>query len=99
MDDDRAPLEGRLEGWKEIASFVKRDVSTARRWEGEEGLPVRRHEHKKRSSVYAYPRELEAWRAARGPEGAQPRQGLRSSSVWVSLAAAVLILSSTGSIA
>jgi len=92
MSDDASPLDERLEGWKEIASFVKRDESTARRWEREEGLPVRRHEHRKRSSVYAYRRELEAWRLARKPEGARQPGAGRHSPVWVSLAAAGLIL-------
>jgi Tol biopolymer transport system component len=94
MTDEESPLDERLEGWKEIASFVKRDESTARRWEREEGLPVRRHEHRKRSSVYAYRRELEAWRVARGPEAGRP--GPRLSPGWISLAIAGLMLFSRG---
>jgi Tol biopolymer transport system component len=54
-----------LESWKEIAAYLQRDAKTARRWEKEEGLPVHRHNHKSRSSVYAYPNELDAWRASR----------------------------------
>jgi len=96
MSDDASPLDERLEGWKEIALFVKRDESTARRWEREEGLPVRRHEHRKRSSVYAYRRELEAWRLARVPEGARRSRGPRHSPVWVRLAVAGLILFGRG---
>jgi len=57
-----------LESWKEIAAYLQRDVSTVSRWEKNEGLPVHRHEHLKRSSVYAIPAELDAWRAARQPE-------------------------------
>src|SRR5215831_8628631 len=60
-----APSEGllcdRLNSWKEIAAYLKRDVRTLHRWEAEEGLPIRRHLHKKRGSVYAYRSELEAW--------------------------------------
>ena len=56
-----------LESWKEIAVYLKRDVRTVIRWEKKEGLPVRRHLHQARSSVYAYPSELEAWKAAREP--------------------------------
>src|SRR4026207_144527 len=44
----------RLNSWKEIAAYLKRDVRTLRRWEVDEGLPIRRHLHKKRGSVYAY---------------------------------------------
>ena len=56
------PLPGdRLNSWKEIAAYLKRDVRTLHRWEAEEGLPISRHLHKKRGSVYAYRSELEAW--------------------------------------
>ena len=55
----------RLDSWKEIASFFRRDVRTVQLWEKSEGLPVKRHHHKKSGSVYAYRRELESWRAMR----------------------------------
>ncbi len=42
-----------------------RNTTTARRWEREEGLPVHRLSHKSRSSVYAYPAEIDTWRASR----------------------------------
>ena len=57
--------ERRLESWKEIGAFLQRDLRTARRWEKEEGLPVHRHTHNSRSSVYAYPSEIDAWRVSR----------------------------------
>jgi len=28
-----------LQGWKEIAAYVSRDVSTAKRWEKQRGVP------------------------------------------------------------
>jgi Tol biopolymer transport system component len=59
--------ETALESWKEIAAYLKRDVRTVKRWEKAEALPVRRHLHQARSSVYAYASELEAWKAARQP--------------------------------
>ena len=62
------PEETALESWKEIAAYLKRDVRTVKRWEKSERLPVRRHLHQARSSVYAYPSELEAWKAAREPD-------------------------------
>src|SRR5258707_9713689 len=67
--------EIRLESWKEIAASLQRNAVTARRWEKEEGLPVHRHSHKSRSSVYAYPSEIDAWRASRKvvPEPAPAR--------------------------
>ena len=54
-----------LQSWKEIGAYLQRDSTTARRWEKEEGLPVHRHTHKSRSSVYAYPSEIDAWRVGR----------------------------------
>jgi TolB-like protein/tetratricopeptide (TPR) repeat protein len=55
----------RLDSWKEVASFFRREVRTVQLWEKNEGLPVRRQYHKKLGSVYAYRRELEAWWVAR----------------------------------
>jgi TolB-like protein/Tfp pilus assembly protein PilF len=55
------PLGDRLNSWKEIAAYLKREVRTLHRWEAEEGLPIHRHLHRQRGSVYAYRPELEAW--------------------------------------
>src|SRR5688572_5086126 len=57
----------RLDSWKEIAAYLKRDVSTVQRWEKKEGLPVHRHVHDKLGSVYAFRAELEDWRRAGHP--------------------------------
>jgi Tol biopolymer transport system component len=59
--------ESPLESWKEIAAYLERDVSTVRRWEKRENLPVRRYLHQTRSSVYAYPSELDSWKSTRQP--------------------------------
>lgn len=53
--------EHRLDSWKEIAHFLKRDVRTVQRWEKDEALPVHRHQHHNRSSVFAFEEELECW--------------------------------------
>jgi TolB-like protein/tetratricopeptide (TPR) repeat protein len=60
----------RLESWKEIAAYLGRDVTTVRRWEKREGLPVHRLHHSRLGSVYAYTTELDAWRDERAPAGA-----------------------------
>ncbi len=60
-----------LQSWKEIAAYLERDERTARRWEKTAGLPVRRHHGGPRSTVYAYPSEFEAWRAAHEPKASQ----------------------------
>jgi hypothetical protein len=54
--------ERHLESWKEIAAYLGRDVTTVRQWEKREGLPVRRLQHSKLGSIYAYTSELDAWR-------------------------------------
>jgi len=60
----------RLDSWKEIASFLRRDVRTVQRWEKKEGLPVYRHLHDKLGSIYAYRNELTDWFNARQQSGA-----------------------------
>ena len=59
------PSERRLDSWKEIATYLGRDVTTVQRWERQEGMPVHRHLHHKRGSVYALSSELDAWRQSR----------------------------------
>ena len=71
-----SPPEGRLDSWKEIAAYLKRDVRTVTRWEAE-GLPVHRHQHHKRATVYAYAAELDAW-----VENRQPRATTTGRSWW-----------------
>ena len=51
----------RLEGWKQIAAYLKRDVRTIQRWERAEQFPVRRQMHRKLGSVLAYKNELNRW--------------------------------------
>jgi Tol biopolymer transport system component len=65
---ESAFTETALESWKEIAAYLQRDVRTVTRWEKSEGLPIYRHLHKSRASVYAYPSELDTWRAGRKPQ-------------------------------
>jgi Tol biopolymer transport system component len=62
--DGMAALD-RLDSWKEIAAYLRRDAATVRRWEKREGLPVHRHFHDRRDSVYAYRSEIDRWRAGR----------------------------------
>jgi tetratricopeptide (TPR) repeat protein/TolB-like protein len=51
----------RLDSWKEIASYFKREVRTVQLWEKKEGLPVHRHFHKQLGSVFAFRSEIEEW--------------------------------------
>ncbi len=54
-------IRTRLHSWKEIAAYLKCEVRTAQRWEKREGLPVHRHMHRKLSSVFTHPNELDEW--------------------------------------
>jgi Tol biopolymer transport system component len=71
----------RLDSWKDIALYLKRDVSTVQRWEKRESMPVHRHLHDKLGSVYAFRWELDAWSQSRNlrredEAGATPPVGL-----------------------
>src|SRR5260370_139283 len=85
----------RLESWKEIASYLGRDVTTVRRWEKREGLPVYRLQHSRLGSLYAYTAELDTWRNGRIPEAATGGMGANQAPetvrrVWTVIALAAL---------
>jgi len=101
------PADDRLDSWKEIAAYLKRDVTTVQRWEKREGMPVHRHLHDKLGSVYAFRAELDNWTAQRNipvareepgeaaadaePSAAPPRQLIRSRVLWPLLAVVLLV--------
>lgn len=73
MDGSRADRigvkdEGRLVSWKAIADYFDCDVRTVRRWERDRSLPVYRAPGGRRSTVFAYISELEAWLQGARPE-------------------------------
>ena len=72
---NRGPLtttiQDKLDSWKAIAAYLKRDVTTVQRWERREGMPVHRHLHDKQGSVYAFCSELDAWSKGRRTATAQ----------------------------
>jgi len=55
---ERRPDE-RLDSWKEIAVYLKREIRTVQRWEKSLGLPVRRLADQQ--GVFAYKSELDTW--------------------------------------
>lgn len=65
FSDETYASVDRLDSWKEIAAYLKRDVRTVQRWEKTEKLPVRRHLHEKLGSVYAFKPEIDAWSEGR----------------------------------
>ena len=88
---------GRLDSWKAIAAYLKRDESTVRRWE-KEGLPVHRHVHAKKASIYAYASEIDEWwnagrtRLERAETGRRSRRRL----VWALASASLLVAAGAG---
>ncbi len=103
--DPTHPPARRLESWKEIATYLRRDVTTVQRWEKREGLPVHRHQHDRQGTVFAYSHELDNWLSRRQvrpdeppPAGASetateptpPRLGRRALG-GLAVAAAVLV--------
>ena len=52
------PAGRRLDGWKAIAGYFKRDRSTVMRWAAERDLPIRRMPG---GSVFAFEHDLAAW--------------------------------------
>jgi len=61
------PVDERLDSWKSIAAYLRREVRTVQRWEKTEGLPVKRHGHCKVATVYAIKSELDSWWKGREP--------------------------------
>ena len=87
--------QGRLDSWKEIATYLKRGVRTVQRWEHTAGLPVHRLVPDRQGSVFAFKSELDAWLAGTrrtNALGVAPRKRIRARPAWVT-GAAILIAS------
>jgi tetratricopeptide (TPR) repeat protein len=52
-----------LDSWKEISAYLNRSVMTCQRWEKQLDLPVHRLDGTPKARVFAYPEELDRWRA------------------------------------
>ena len=64
----QSSADGRLDSWKEIAAYLRREVRTVQRWEKSANLPVHRLQLEKQGAVYAYKSELDAWYGSRRPD-------------------------------
>jgi hypothetical protein len=87
----------RLDSWKDIATYLRRDVRTVIRWEKEKGLPVRRVPGGQRKAVFAYSSELDAWlsqeeKGSLGGGAKDQRSGRLSWSHYVALITAVVVI-------
>jgi hypothetical protein len=91
-DENNVPQPaGRLESWKEIAAYLNRGVRTVQRWERSEALPVYRHHHDKRGTVYAFRQEIDAWRENRSAGGGPERDSPLTSAGRYRSAVALLL--------
>src|SRR6476469_1698228 len=88
----------RLDSWKAISAYLKRDVTTVQRWEKREGMPVHRHVHDKLGSVYAFKTELDEWVSQRKPAAAaeplafEPPRSRRAT--WIAAAIIIIVMAS-----
>jgi len=76
----QTPESDRLESWKQIGAYLDKSERTVRRWNELEGLPVHKHPHQQKGTVWAYRSEIDGWIASRkiSPEPAAteaPRTG------------------------
>jgi hypothetical protein len=97
MPEDPNPSHA-FTSWKEIAQHFGREVRTVQRWEKEEGLPIHRHAHQRRASVYAYPEELDAWWRDRGAHLPEPVPEVTARPLWprLLLTATALAIAAAG---
>ncbi|MFZ0700644.1 MAG: hypothetical protein WAM80_02240, partial [Candidatus Acidiferrales bacterium] len=72
------PRLERLDSWKEIAAYLGRRIRTLHLWEKAEKLPVHRHIHSKRGTVYAFKSELDTWKQARTLLYANRKKGVHA---------------------
>jgi TolB-like protein len=70
--DKSWPDPDRLDSWKEIAGYLRREVRTVQLWEKKEGLPVHRHFHRQLGSVFALRSEIESWKQRVSRQGGEP---------------------------
>jgi hypothetical protein len=88
----------RLDSWKEIGAYVRRDVRTVIRWEEERGLPVHRIPGGRRNTVFALASELDEWLAEQAGAGmtsraaAGVRRARRNRRLWIGAVAALAMV-------
>ena len=74
MPDDHAGND-RLDSWKDIAAYLRRDIRTVDRWEKEKGLPVHRLPGGRRRAICAFTHEIDAWLTSGDSKDDRPTGG------------------------
>lgn len=85
------PPDLELRSWKGVAAYLGKTVRTVQRWEREEGLPVIRHLHEKRGTVYASTEDIDAWLAVRSVVQAQTMTNPQRLLLGMGFAAALFV--------
>jgi transcriptional activator of cad operon len=96
MTDPSEARGERLESWKKIAAYLRRDVRTVQRWEQTNGLPIHRHQRAQRPIPYAYTKELDTW-WTRQPDIAPSEAPPTGKGRFIVAAAALLLVLIAGS--
>lgn len=66
----------RLDSWKDVADYLRKDIRTCQRWHSEYGLPVHRYIQSSRSRVFAFRSEIDMWlKSAKWPAAEGEREG------------------------
>lgn len=101
MSQGPSQSQRRLDSWKEIAAYLKHDLSTVQRWERERGLPVHRVPGNKRSAVFAFAEEFDTWLSGQPattqehPVAAAGPRRLPIRALWAGVAVILVLLSLT----
>jgi Tol biopolymer transport system component len=70
---DPSSTNDRLDSWKEIAAYLKRNERTVSRWE-KRGLPVYRVPGGRKQAIFAFKHELDAWLRLGGVPNGEPEE-------------------------
>jgi hypothetical protein len=77
---DSPSLGLRLDGWKDIATYLAKAERTVKRWEADRGLPIHRLPGGGRASVYAFRAELDEWLKSSSAQEAETFEALENGS-------------------
>jgi len=66
------PQDDRLDSWKEVSEYIRRDVGTCIKWTKCYGLPVHHIDKEaRRSRVFAFKSEIDTWFQQRAKQEGQ----------------------------
>ena len=72
----QTPEPDRRESWKQIGAYLDKSERTVRRWNELEGLPVHKHPHQQKGTVWAYRSEIDGGKPMGMDDARQKRGGV-----------------------